>query len=158
MVPPALSIHRQKEGMMNRTLAGKGICTGGHVLNSCARGEWEWGRNWQGSCSILHWQCPVLCVCERLTPQVSLFLASPAEMDGRGGHQPDNLQVWSGNQMDNLGVWHRLGDRWFGLVILQINTASWCVAVMGIARYQWVMVCLAAHGDWGSTAGLVSKD
>ncbi len=32
------------------------------------------------------------------------------------------------------------------------------MAVMGIASYQWVMVCLATHGDGETKAGLVSKD
>lgn len=65
-----------------------------------------------------------------------------------------SLGVWQ----SCLGVCHRLGDWLFCLVISQINSESWCVALMGIASYQWVMVCSAAHGDWGSMAGLVSKD
>lgn len=156
------SVHSQTKRRHDEQNPGRRGCLYGW---ECGWKEWEWGRNWQSSCSILHWQRPVLCV--READAAGFLFSCQSCWDGCWGGKRGASSRWfgSGNQMNNLGVWqtclgvrHRLGDGWFCLVILQINTGPWCVALMGIASYQWVMVCLAAHGDWGSTAGLASKD
>lgn len=140
----------KKKAMMSRTLAGGGFC----ASNSLPLRRIKVGQNLASQLP----QFPLtmsgpLHKCDAAGFLFVFFLASPAEMDVRELPADDLECVWQ----SCLGVHHRMGDWSFCLVILQINRWLSCVVLMGIASCQRVMVCLAAHGDWGNIAGSVSK-
>lgn len=136
----------KKKDMMSRTLAGGGICMGGKTLQP---GESE-SRGETGKLAVLHSPLTVSgSLCEADAAGFLFFLLPVLLRWMAGGFQQT---IWSLKACVTV-MHHRVGGWWFCLVILQINTRFWCVALMGIASYQWVMVCLAAHGHRGSIAG-----
>lgn len=158
---PPLPIHRQKERHDEQNPDRRGYLHGWESTQKSCLGRVKVGEK------LAKFSSPLTVsgsVCEADAAGFLFFSPVPLSwMAGRGSI--GQFGAWSDNKGVSLGVWqpclevrHRLGDWWFCLVILQINTESWCAALMGIACYQWVMVCSAAHGDWGSMASLVSKD
>lgn len=150
VVPPAGVIRRQKEAMMSWTLAGGGVCTGGHTLNGCTWREWELRRNWQGGCSVPHWRTVsgrVMCD-SGWRCRFHFYPASPAETGGGGCSRFESSStIQCATVM--LGNAPCTGRLTIALSHLRDQYNLLVCGSAGIASNQRVAVCTAARGDWG---------